>query len=112
MGKILKIIFHASQMLWVRLTDVMTSSHRFFFSSFMLFISTSHYDTVVKMSASYCFLYSSYRLFDSSDGPGMYFVLHLLGIYLLEATCTLSTNPTYFYGMGSTYSISLSSLVG
>ena len=33
------IIFHALRLLWVMLVDVMTYSHLFFFSSFMLFRS-------------------------------------------------------------------------
>ena len=84
-----------------------------FFSSFMLFISALPVSMVPlsKESLAYCFLYSSYRLFDSSDRPGMWFVLHPLGIYLLEATRTLSTNSSYYSGMGSTSSISLVSFV-
>ena len=41
---------------------------------------------------AYCFLYSSYRLFDSSDRAGMGFVLHPLGIYILEDV-PCSRNP-------------------
>ena len=69
---------------------------------------TSVYDAIVKRIAC-ILLYSSYILFDSSDKSGVYFVLHPLGIYLLEATRTFSTNQPYFYGMGSTSSINLSS---
>ena len=90
------IIFHVLRLLWVRLVDVMISSHLFFFYSFMLFISALPVSMVPlsKELLAYCFLYSSYRLFDSSDRPGIWFVLHPRGIYLLEATRTSSTNPS------------------
>ena len=89
------IIFHALRLLWVMLVDIMTSSHLFFFSSFMLFISALPVSMIPlsKGSLAYCFLYSSYMLYDSSDRPGIWLVLHPRGIYLLEATRTLSRNP-------------------
>ena len=79
------IIFHALRLLWVMLVDVMTSSRLFFFSSYMLFVSELPVSMVPlsKGSLAYCFLYSSYRLFDSSDRPVIWFVLHPRGIYLL-----------------------------
>ena len=69
--------------------EVMTSSHLFFFSYFMLFRSTLPVSMVPlsKRELAYYFLYSSYRFFDS-DRPGIWFVLHPLGIYLIEATRT------------------------
>ena len=39
-------------------------------------------------------LYASYRLFDSSVRPGTYYVLHPIGMCLLDNTGMLSTKYT------------------
>ena len=97
------IIFHALRLLWVMLVDVMTSSLLFFHVVHKCI--TSLYGTIVKWgSLAYCFLYFSYRLFDSSDWvyglfyivvesdssdrPGIWFVLHPRG-------CGLCINNIY-----------------
>ena len=71
--KYLFIIFNAFRLLWVMLVDVIISSHLFFFSSFMLFICALPVSVVPLSTGSlaYCFLYSSYMFFDSSERPGM-----------------------------------------
>ena len=71
----------------------MTSYHLFLFSSVILSISVFP-DSMVPSSKGlleYLRLYASYRLFDSSVRPGMYYVRHPLGMCLLDATRTLST---------------------
>ena len=57
----------------------------------------------------YLSLYASYRLFDLSVRPEMYSVRHPLGMFLLDATRTLSTKHLWLAGIGSTSSVSLSS---
>ena len=56
-----------------RSIDVMTSSHLFFFSSFIVSINLFPVSRVpsAKGLFEYCFLYASYRLCDSSVRPGM-----------------------------------------
>ena len=67
------MVFHAQRLFYVRSVEVMTSSHLFFFSSFILSINVFPVSMVVspKGSIEYCFLYASYRLFYSSVRPGM-----------------------------------------
>ena len=67
------IVCHALRLLWVRSIDVMTSSHLFFFSSFIMSINLFPVSRVpsAKGFLEYCFLYASYRLCDSSVRPGM-----------------------------------------
>ena len=59
----------------------------------------------------YLLLYTSYRFFDSSVEPGPYYVRHLLGMCLLDATRTLYTKYFYLTMIGSTSSVGISSSV-
>ena len=62
------IVCHALRLLWVRSIDVMTSSHLFFFSSFIVSINLFPVSRVssAKRLPEYCFLYASYGLCESS----------------------------------------------
>ena len=105
----LLIVFHALRLLWVMLVVVMTSSHLFFFTSFMLFISTL---PVFMVPLSNSRLYTvSCTLHTGLLIPLIYRICSLFCILLEYATRRFSTNPPYFSGMGSTTSISLSSYV-
>ena len=67
--EILLIVCHAFLLLSVRSVDVIISSHLLLFSAAILLISSLPVSRVVlsKGLLMYCFLYASYRLFDSSD---------------------------------------------
>ena len=80
------IVFRVLRLLCVRSVDVMTSSHLFFFSSVMVFtnlLPTSLVESLKGLLEN-CFLYGSYRLCDSFVRPGMKWVLHSIGICLLD----------------------------
>ena len=89
--------------------DVLTSSHLFLFSSVILSISVFPESMVPSSKGllEYLHLYVSYRLLDSSVRPGTYYVRHPLGMCLLDATRTLSTQHLHLAGIGSTSSLSL-----
>ena len=71
--EIFLIVCYAFRLFPVRSVDVIISSHLFLFSAAILLISSLPVSRVVlsKGLLMYCFLYASYRLFDSSDRPGM-----------------------------------------
>ena len=71
--EIFLIVYHAFRLFPVRSVDVIISSHLLLFSAAILLISSLPVSRVVlsKGLLMYCFLYASYRLFDSSDRPGM-----------------------------------------
>ena len=71
--EIFLIVCHAFRMLPVRSVDVIISSHLPLFSAANLLISSLPVSRVVlsKGLLIYCFLYASYRLFESSNRPIM-----------------------------------------
>ena len=79
------IVCHAFRLLPVRSVYVIISSHLLFFSAAILLIGSLPVSRVVlsKKLLMYCFLYASYRLFDSSDRPGMSCLLYPFGICCL-----------------------------
>ena len=81
------IVLDSLRLLCVRSVDVMTSSHRLFFSSIILSTSLVPPSVVVLPNGliEYCF-FLLYRDCYSSDGPGMYCSLHALGICFLDVT--------------------------
>ena len=64
------IVCHALRLLGVRSFEVMTSS-QLFFSSYLINVFLVSMVVSPKGSIEYCFLYASYRLFDSSVRRGM-----------------------------------------
>ena len=101
------IIYHAIRLLRVKSVEVMTSSQLFLFSSLILTINVFPVSMVVSLKGSivYCFLYASYRLFNSSGRPGMWFDLHPLGMCFLNNLRNISTNRLLFSGIASTSSM-------
>ena len=71
--EIFLIVCHAFPLLPVRSVDVIISSRLLLVSASILLISSFPVSRVVlsKGLLMYCILYASYRLFDSSDRPGM-----------------------------------------
>ena len=67
--EIFLMVCHAFRLLPVRSVDVIISSHLLLFSAAILLISSLPVSMVVlsKRLLMYCFLYASYRLYDSSD---------------------------------------------
>ena len=88
------IVFHFLRLLYVRSVDVMTFSHRLFFSSIILSADLVPASMVVLPNGllEYCFLYALERLCYSSDGPGMYCSFHPLGGCFLYVTRIISMN--------------------
>ena len=68
-----RIVFHALRLVCVIFIGVITSCHLFFFSPLKLLKSALPVSMVLlsKGPPAYCFLYSSYRVFDSSDKSGV-----------------------------------------
>ena len=68
------IVCHALRLLCVRSVEVMTSSQLFIVYYYYYYSHLSSCLSMVvltKGSIEYCFLYASYRLYDSSVRPGM-----------------------------------------
>ena len=104
------IVCYAFRLLPVSSVDVIILSHLLLFSTAILLISSLPVSSVVlsKGVLMYCILYVSYRLYDSSDRPGMYWLLHPLVICFLGVMRMASTNLSHVSGVGSISSIRMS----
>ena len=91
---IFMIVCHDFRLLPVRSVDVIIPSHLRLYSTTIFLISSLPVSRVVisKGLRMYCLLYASYRFFESSDRPGMWWFQHPLGICFLDVTRMALTN--------------------